>query len=60
VRGSDCRLARRRDRDLIRYDPVSGVAVLEFDEDAFDASENVDAVFGPEPGTGALLARRRR
>jgi hypothetical protein len=56
-----------RDGDLVRYNPLTGVATLEFDEDAFDASENVDAVFGPEPGTGALLAlglgllaRRRR
>lgn len=56
-----------RDGDLIRYDPVTDTSTLEFDEDAFTGNEDVDAVFGPEPGTGsllafglALLARRRR
>ncbi len=55
------------DGDLIHYDPVSDTASLGFAESNFAASENVDAVFGPEPGTGsllalglALLARRRR
>jgi len=57
-----------RDGDLIRYDPVSGISTLEFDEDAFVGNENIDAVFVvPEPGAGSLLAfglallvRRRR
>jgi hypothetical protein len=44
------------DGDLARYFPGTNTAVLFFAETAFSASENVDAVFVPEPGTAALVA----
>jgi hypothetical protein len=45
-----------RDGDVIAYNRTTDTATLVFDEDAFSGNENVDAVFGPEPATGLLLA----
>jgi hypothetical protein len=42
--------------DVIQYFPTSNTAVAFFSGAAFGSTENVDAVFGPEPATGALVA----
>lgn len=44
------------DGDLVRYVPATNTATLVFSESAFGGGENIDAVFGPEPATGLLLA----
>jgi len=46
-----------RDGDVVRYDPLSGVATLYFSEDDFAGNENVDAyAVAPEPTSALLLS----
>jgi hypothetical protein len=44
------------DGDVVLYDRSTGIATLYFDEGAFAANENVDAIAAPEPGTAGLVA----